>query len=109
RPGFRFPQWHTGDMFFVYPGYDGRPVRTLRTEMLLAGIQDFELITMAREQAAGDTAIAEALDWAFARVIRAENLADFADVDHTPPEKLYSLDPADYAAARAEIIAALTK
>jgi len=107
RPGFRFPRWRTGDMFFVYPGHDGRPVRTLRTEMLLAGIQDFELIAMARERASEDPTVAEALDRAFARVMRAKDLADFADVDHTPPEALYSLDPADYAAARAEIIAAL--
>ena len=41
RPGFRFPSWPSGDMFFVYPGRDGRPVRTLRSETLLAGHPGF--------------------------------------------------------------------
>lgn len=107
RPGFRFPSWPSGDMFLVYPGRDGRPVRTLRGEMLLAGIQDYELIHLARQRAA-ELAIAAALDRAFARVLRATDLAAYADPDHTPPQALYSLDPEDYAAARREIIAALT-
>jgi hypothetical protein len=109
RPGFRFPGWPTGDMFFVYPGRDGQPVRSLRLEMILAGIQDYELIALARQRAAAEPAIAAALERAFARVLRAADLAAFAEPDQTPPQALYSLDPEDYIAARAEIVAALQK
>ncbi len=106
RPGFRFASWPSGDMFFVYPGKDGRPVRTIRTEMLLAGIQDFELLALARERAKGDPEVQRALEAALARVVRAE-LEDFCDLDQQRPETLYSLDPADYEAARRMLIEAL--
>ena len=106
RPAFRSPHWPPGDMFLVYPGQDGRPVRSLRTELLLLGIQDFELIALAREVARADSTVAEALDRAFARVIRAD-LTAFADTAEADPETLYSLDPADYEAARREVLRAL--
>lgn len=106
RPAWRFPDWGTGDMFFVYPGKDGRPVRSLRSETLLFGIQDFELITMARRLAQSSPPLQAALDEAFARVVRGE-LADFVNVREKRPESLYSLDPADYEAARRVLIAAV--
>lgn len=106
RPAWRFPAWQSGDMFFVYPGRDGRPVRSLRTETLLMGIQDFELIALARRQAQSDPAVQKALEAAFARVVRA-GLADFTNVNNKRPESLYSLDPADYDAARQTIISCL--
>ncbi len=106
RPGWRFPDWKTGDMFLVYPGRDGRPVRSLRTETLLMGIQDFELIALARRQAKEKPALRQALDAAFARVVRGA-LADFVNLADKRPESLYSLDPADYDAARQLIVSCL--
>ena len=108
RPGFRYPAWPTGDMFFVYPGRDGQPVRSLRTETLLAGIQDFELIALAREQAKTEPAVQRALAEAFRRVVRAD-LKVFAEASERPPETLYSLDASDYEAARNLIIQALAE
>jgi hypothetical protein len=108
RPAWRFPSWPSGDMFFVYPGNDGRPVRSLRTELLLFGIQDFELIALARRQAQGVPSARAALDAAFARVVRGR-LADFVDVKNKRPEELYSLDPADYDAARTLIVDCLAQ
>ncbi len=105
RPAWRFPDWKSGDMFFVYPGADGSPVRSLRTETLLLGIQDFELIAMARRRAASDPSVAAALQAAFALVVRGA-LADFVNIAQKTAESLYSLDPDDYEAARRKIIAA---
>ena len=41
-------KWHSGDMFFVYPGKDG-PVDSIRWEMLLKGIQDYECLWQAKQ------------------------------------------------------------
>ena len=42
-----FFTWHSGDMFFVYPGPQG-PVDSIRWEMLRQGLQDYECLWMAR-------------------------------------------------------------
>ena len=107
RPGWRWPVWSSGDMFFVYPGKDGRPVRTLRGEALLMGIQDFELIALARRQAETDPVVREALASAFKLVVRG-GLADFVNVKDKTPDSLYSLDAYDYEQARQLLIAALS-
>jgi hypothetical protein len=46
RPGYKYPQFKAGDMFFVYPGKTGKPVRSLRWENLKMGVQDYGLIKM---------------------------------------------------------------
>lgn len=46
---YRFPIFKAGDMSFVYPGKDLKPVRSVRQENLRFGIQDFELLTMLEE------------------------------------------------------------
>ena len=43
--------WHSGDMFFVYPGPVG-PVDSIRWEMLRKGIEDYECLWLARERIA---------------------------------------------------------
>lgn len=47
---YKFPLWKAGDMFFVYPGKDLKPIRSVRMENLRFGIQDFELFTMLEEK-----------------------------------------------------------
>ena len=47
---YKFPIWKAGDMFFVYPGKDLKPVRSVRMENLRFGIQDFELFTMLEKE-----------------------------------------------------------
>ncbi|MCL4850773.1 MAG: DUF4091 domain-containing protein [Bryobacteraceae bacterium] len=42
-----FYKWHSGDMFFVYPGEQG-PVDSIRWEMLREGIEDYECLWLAR-------------------------------------------------------------
>jgi len=39
--------WHSGDMFFVYPGEKG-PIASVRWEMLRQGIEDFEALDMLK-------------------------------------------------------------
>jgi hypothetical protein len=46
QPRFR---WHSGDMYFVYPGEHG-PVSSTRWELLRQGIQDYEALHMLRSQ-----------------------------------------------------------
>lgn len=40
---YKFPDWKAGDMFFVYPGKDMKPISSLRWENLRFGIQDYQL------------------------------------------------------------------
>ncbi|MCD6322429.1 MAG: DUF4091 domain-containing protein [Clostridiales bacterium] len=47
---FRSGEWSTGDMNFVYPGNSGHPLLSLRFKALLRGIEDFELMTMAKHK-----------------------------------------------------------
>ena len=47
---FRSPGWLAGDMNFVYPGNNGSPLLSLRYKALLRGIEDFELMTMAKNK-----------------------------------------------------------
>lgn len=105
RPDYRSPSWPGGDLFFVYPGRDGRPVRTVRSEALLFGIQDYELLALARERQE-EPAVRAALEAALARIVRAD-LAAFQGADDRQPEELYALDAAEYAAARRLLIEAL--
>ena len=65
-------------------------MRSLRGEWLLFGIRDFELITLAREAAQANPAVAEALDHGFARVVRAALTAFANPVDADPRNPLFS-------------------
>ncbi len=40
---YKYPYWKAGDMFFVYPGKNMKPQRSLRWENLRYGIQDFQM------------------------------------------------------------------
>jgi len=61
-------KWHSGDMYFVYPGRDG-PLDGMRWELMRQGIQDYEALKMAWEmaEAAGRKDLLEKLRKAVAR------------------------------------------
>jgi hypothetical protein len=105
RISWRAPFWNAGDMHFVLPGPDGKPVETLRYEALRAGIQEYVLIRMLRER--GGAKAQPTIDQAFETILRTGSLTDFVGADPDYPEALYSLDPDDYARARQIIIEAL--
>lgn len=41
---YKYPKWTAGDMFFVYPGANMKPVSSQRLENLLYGLQDFQIL-----------------------------------------------------------------
>jgi len=47
---YKYPRWKAGDMFFVYPGKDMKPIRSIRWENLRFGIQDQEIMKMAEKK-----------------------------------------------------------
>jgi len=108
RVSWRAPDWSAGDMFFVLPGKDGAPVETLRYEALRTAAQDYELLKLAeRALPAGE---AEAVfEKAFAHILRADAIRDFANVGTARPEELYSLNPQDYQTARRLVLGALAE
>lgn len=42
-------KWAAGDMFFVYPGRNGKPLESLRLKNLLYGLQDYSLLKEAEK------------------------------------------------------------
>lgn len=54
---YKYPKWRAGDMFFVYPGKDMRPVASVRSKNLLYGIQDWTIL-QAISKRGGDVHLA---------------------------------------------------
>lgn len=50
EPSYKFPSWKAGDMYFVYPGKDMKPISSLRWENLRFGIQDYQLFRTLEEK-----------------------------------------------------------
>jgi Glycoside hydrolase 123, catalytic domain/Glycoside hydrolase 123 N-terminal domain len=69
-----FFTWHSGDMFFVYPGPEG-PVDSIRWEMLRKGLEDYECLWKVRQALdklrarGGDAALAERAGKELARAV----------------------------------------
>jgi hypothetical protein len=106
RASWRAPDWNAGDMFFVMPGLDGAPVETLRYEGLRMAAQDYELLRMVERKLPEDQAQA-LIEQAFRHIVRVESIGAFANVGTAKAEELYSLDPADYHAARRVLLQGL--
>lgn len=99
RSGF----WSSGDTNFVYPGYNGAPLLSLRYKLLLRGIQDFELLQMVHATCPDSQAIVEQY---FSSLIRATHIREFYRYDKNGvcigenfAGDLYSVCGADYEAA----------
>jgi len=106
RISWRAPFWNAGDMHFVLPGPDGKPVETLRYEALRAGIQEYVLLKMLEERCPA-AKVESVLQRAFRHILRTDNVADFGRVAQLRADELYSLEPADYEAARHLVLEAL--
>lgn len=93
-------------MYFVLPGNDGAPVETLRYEALRMAVQDYELLRLVESKL--PKAQAEAvIQQAIGCVLHLQNMEGFANPDPAKAGELYSLDAADYLAARRILITAL--
>lgn len=53
-------KWSAGDMFFVYPGKNGKPEYSLRFKQIIYGIQDFNFFKYCEEKV-GRTVVLEVL------------------------------------------------
>ncbi len=70
-------KWHSGDMWFVYPGREG-PIDGIEWEMLRKGIEDYECLWQARqglEQARSRSGFGDLVERGQKDLTRAVNLA----------------------------------
>ncbi len=106
---FRAPGWKAGDMCFVYPGSDGKPLLSLRWYHLKRGILHYELLSKLLESGK-----ANVVNQAYALILRCKKPADFSVTSYglrgsKLPEELYSTDPTDYLRMRELLLAALAE
>jgi hypothetical protein len=88
---YRAPIWKAGDMNFVYPGSNGKPMLSLRYKWLQRGIRDYELMQVLK--AKDQTSRVEA---ALNRVFRFHDPKDLSPESNKINTELYSLEPSDY-------------
>ncbi len=94
---YKYPRWKAGDMFFVYPGRDMKPVRSIRWENLRFGLQDNILLKMA-EEAAGSQRVHEMLEEVLGRREDMRTTGEFS------VELTYSTEYEEYMLIRDRII-----
>lgn len=100
---WRAPMWKVGDMYFVLPGLDGRPVETLRLESLRFAGQAFELLALARDTLAS-AQMQQLQRTVVEEILRSSDLEEFGRSHDRAREDLYSLDPLDYQRAKTIIL-----
>jgi hypothetical protein len=98
NPSYKFPHWKAGDMFFVYPGKDGKPMSSLRWENLRFGIQDHQLLLLGEEKLGGKEYVDENLLSKLLGNIDDMRMNSFLDMDMN-----YSLNYSDYEKIRSKI------
>lgn len=111
KPNWKFTP---GDLLLVYPGEDGKPMSSVRWELLKQGIQEYEMLRMlhrrCEETALHDpntgAALKTSLNTVISRLIRVSDIGKFR-VDEKQPEELYATDPAAYDSARKALLEAL--
>ncbi len=104
RKDIRYSHFEAGDTNFVYPGYNGKVLLSLRYKNLQRGIADYEMLEAIRA-AKGD----EVADALLAKVIHIENVKDFYDENRCKSsEEMFSLTFEDYNALKAEMLKVLS-
>lgn len=94
---YKYPRWKAGDMFFIYPGRDMKPVRSIRWENLRFGLQDNILLKMA-EEATGSQRVHEILGEVLGRREDMRTTGEFS------VELSYSIEYEEYMFIRERII-----
>ncbi len=104
RLDIRHSAFEAGDVGLVYPGYNGKPLLSLRYKNLQRGISDYELIGAYREKY-GDGAVSELLK----RVFVIGDVRNYLENGVCRDEsELFSVDFEDYNEIKKEIIEALS-
>lgn len=93
---YKYPQWQAGDMFFVYPGKDMKPLRSLRWENLRFGFQDMQIMNMACQQV-GRKPIEQLLEQVLGKKSAMHSRGEFSVA------MTFSLDYSEYMAIRQKI------
>ena len=105
RKDIRYSHFEAGDTNFVYPGYNGKVLLSLRYKNLQRGIADYEMLEAIRA-AKGD----EVADALLAKVIHIAEVKDFYDdVRCKPSAEMFSMKFEDYNALKAEMLQILSK
>lgn len=107
RVSWRSPDFAAGDLYFVMPGMDGKPVATLRYEALRMAVQVYTLICMVKDALPGDQSKA-LLDELFNKLLKVSSVGGLANRFDDKAERLYSIGPADYHDAHRLLLAALS-
>lgn len=100
---YKFPLWKAGDMFFVYPGKDLKPIRSVRMENLRFGIQDFELFTILEEKVGRDYIEKQLME---KLLNRKEN---YKVMSHFEVELGYSLENKEYDLVKNKVLDLLSR
>jgi len=95
---YKHPWWTAGDMFFVYPGKDMKPVRSIRWENLRFGIQDYNLFKQLNETGLDRQSVIEKIELLFGTK---ENMKYIGD---RQVQMNYSVDGNDYLKMRQQMI-----
>lgn len=102
RKELRYGHWRTGDTNFVYPGYNGQVMLSLRYKNFQRGVYDYEMLEKIR-RCKGD-AVADAL---IAKVFFPGDLADFYANMHDHPETFFTRDWNRYNELKVEMLTLL--
>ena len=103
RLDVRHSAFEAGDTCFVYPGYNGKPLLSLRYKNLQRGIADFELLIRYREKHGDDKTTA-----LLKRVLIFDDIRNYLSNGRCRHEsELFSTDFDDYNAVKEEILKGL--
>ncbi|MGO1469364.1 MULTISPECIES: DUF4091 domain-containing protein [Bacillota] len=56
---YKKEKWAAGDMYFVYPGKNGKPMESIRLKNLIYGIQDWMILKLAEKNIGRETILEE--------------------------------------------------
>ncbi len=97
---YKSPNWKAGDMNFVYPSNDGRPILTVRYKNLKRGIEEFELIRILKEKHPNADIILEGI---WDKVIKIRDVRKFYEAKGMEAGDILNLEHDDYEDVRRRI------
>jgi hypothetical protein len=95
---YKYPKWNAGDMFFVYPGKDLKPMRSVRERNFLFGIQDFNIFKEIEKSGASKDQLVKEME----RLLGRKNEMEF--VSARSVKLSYSLNYQEYMKLRNDLI-----
>ena len=104
RKDLRYGHWRTGDTNFVYPGYNGKVMLSLRYKNFQRGVYDYEILEEIRKEK-GD-AVADAL---IEKVFFPGDITTVYVSMKADPEKFFSRDWNRYNELKAQMLTVLEK